>query len=651
MLLVLIATIIPLADKIAGWVLGGFFTICAARLFLNRPGMRLPALPFKLLLFAAGVGGIVLNYGSVLGIEPGFSILVVLVSLKLIEANGARDFHVMALLGFFLALCDLFSSQDLIRWLYVAAILLLLLATLVRFHRGEEVPGYWRSAGLGLTLLVQSLPVALLLFLFFPRVYGGFRFQFSQSLLNSGGMSDRLSPGSISSIALSDQVVFRADFPDGAMPPVALMYWRGGVLWRGEGMNWSLGPALLRERRPGQLTGPSVFQRISLQPHGEHWLFALDHPASEVKDAVYLAGNVLQSRRAVTSRLRYEVLSKPEDHETVLPADQRVAASRLPGSIPPKVKQLVDSWKARDPSQKAIIEAARQFFRRDGFIYTIKPGAYEDSHALEEFLFERRQGFCEHYAAAFATLMRIAGIPSRVVIGYQGGEYNSMGKYVIVRQADAHAWCEVWLKDYGWLREDPTEFIAADNITSTLSSYLETRQARPDGSESQRSNAAWNWHDLQHQLQLAWDSVNYQWDLRVLNFDEETQHTFLLSLGLGSTSWTEIFVWIVVAAGLFVGALGFWMQKPTDRVDRVTRAYAGFCTRLAWAGLTREPWEGPRDFAVRAARQFPAQAATIEQVTSLYIALRYGPGQASPQAFCDAVRRLPRFTNRPAERP
>ncbi len=168
MVLALILTVLPLAEKVANWVLAGFFAVCATRLILNRPGARLPALPIKLLLFAGGVGGVIFTYGTALGVEPGFSILVVLVSLKLIEANGPRDFHVLALLGFFLALCDLFSSQDLTRWIYVAAILLLLLATLVRFHRGEESPSYLRSAGLAGTLLLQALPIAAAALPLFP---------------------------------------------------------------------------------------------------------------------------------------------------------------------------------------------------------------------------------------------------------------------------------------------------------------------------------------------------------------------------------------------------------------------------------------------------------------------------------------------------
>ncbi|HSI11700.1 MAG TPA: DUF3488 and transglutaminase-like domain-containing protein, partial [Chthoniobacter sp.] len=427
MVMALLLAILPLMEKVAGWVVAGFLVAAVARLAFNRPGARLPSLATKLLLFVGSVGGIAVAYGSPIGIEPGFSILVALVALKLIEANGPRDFHVLGLLGFFLGLCDLFFAQDFMRSLYVGGIVVLVLATLVLFHRGGSARNYLRSGWVAGKLLLQSIPIAALLFLFFPRVYGGFRFQFSQSLMNIGGMSDRLSPGSISSLALNSDIVFRVEFPDGNMPPLSSMYWRGGVLWRGEGLTWVLGPFLSHESRNGQLSGPGIRQRVNLQPHGGRWLFALDHPASDLKGATYQPGNILQSRRVITNRFRYEVVSRPDNHELTLPQDHRAAALLLPAHIAPEVRSLVDSWKADNATPEQIVEAAGRYFRHEHFAYSLEPGTYNDYAGLEEFLFKRRQGFCEHYAAAFATLMRLAGIPSRIVLGYHGGEYNSLG--------------------------------------------------------------------------------------------------------------------------------------------------------------------------------------------------------------------------------
>ncbi len=640
--------IFPLAPRLAGWVFALFLICAGARLFMNRPGVRLPSLPVKVLLFALGVGGVALTYGSMLGIDPGLSTLLVLVSLKLIEANGERDFHVLALLGYFLALCDLFFSQDFLVWIYVAATVALLTATLVRFHRGAGPRSYGRSATLALTLLVQALPIVVLLFLFFPRVYGGFRFQFSQSLLGSGGMSDRLSPGSVASLALSDEIVFRADFPEGNMPAISNMYWRAGVLWRGEGLTWDIQPNLSQERRPGQLGGPGVLQRISVLPHGARWLFALDRPSSEVRGASYQPGGYLQSRRTITSQFRYPVISRPDNRETALPPDQRVAAVRPPTQVSPRVQALVNGWKNESADPRALAEAALHFFRRERFTYTLTPGTYSDAAALDTFLFERREGFCEHYAATFATLMRLAGVPSRVIIGYHGGEFNALGKYVIVRQADAHAWCEVWFKDTGWERIDPTEMIAPERIASGLASYLETRAAQTDPNAPARSITATGWRELQREVQrdlrLIWDSINYQWDSRVLNFDEDTQRSFLISLGLGIVSWPELLVWVVIVIALVLAVLALWLRRP-GRIQRddVGRAYARFCGALERAGLQREPWEGPQHFGERAATHFAAQADTIRRITALYIQLRYGAAAAPADTFIHAIRHLPKF--------
>jgi transglutaminase-like putative cysteine protease len=459
-------------------------------------------------------------------------------------------------------------------------------------------------------------------------------------------MSDRLSPGSVSAMAMNSEIAFRADFPDGNIPPVSAMYWRGAVLWRGEGLTWVQGPFLSHERRSGQLGGPGIRQRISLQPHGGRWLFALDRPASDLRGARYQPGDVLQSNRTIISRYRYEVVSRPENRETTLPGDQRVAALGLPSYISPRVRALVDGWKAGRAAPEQIIEAASRYLRHEHFVYTLQPGTYGDTVGLEDFLFERRRGFCEHYAAAFAMLMRIAGIPSRVVLGYHGGEFNSLGKYVIVRQSDAHAWCEVWLKDNGWQRVDPTDMIAPDRISSSFASYLETHAAQTDPESAQRSLAATGWRAMQHDLQLTWDSINYQWDLHVLNFDEDAQTSFLLALGLGSTSWVEIAFWTLIAVALFVAALSYLLRRSRGKVDRIALGYAGFCRALARAGLPRESWEGAQHFGARAAQRFPEQATLIERISALYIALRYSPAKPDPQSFLAAVRRLPRFGSR-----
>jgi len=631
----------PLFGRIAPWVVALFFVACAARLRMNRRGARLLSLPLKVMLFGLGAAGILLTYGTFLGIDPGLSFLVILVSLKLLETNTVRDFQVVALLGFFLALCDLFFTQSLTVWLYVAAIFLLLTTALVHFHRGSGARSFRGSARTAGVLLAQAVPIILLLFVFFPRTRHQFLMQFSQQLTGGGAMSDSLSPGSIASLALGKELVFRADFPDGNAPSISIMYWRAGVLWRGDGLTWVHGPQF--DDRPAQLGGAAIRQRIIVQPHGARWLFALDRPTSgQVRHAHLAPGDVLESDRAVLKRVQYEVISRPENREATLPPDQRFETTRKPTRISPQVQRLVHGWRSAHRADRDLVDAALYYFRAERFTYTLEPGTY-GTDALHEFLFDRRAGFCEHYAAAFASLMRIAGIPSRVVIGYHGGEYNALGKYVIVRQSEAHAWCEVWIKDEGWRRIDPTEMIAPERLTSGLASYLETN-AIPNPAIAPPSATTTGWREVRREARLAWDSLNYQWDLRVLAFDEDNQRVFLANLGIRNFRWVEILTSVGVAIALLLGGIGLWQRRPgRPALDPAGRAYARFCRALAASGCPRESWEGPHHFGERAARHFAAQASAIREITALYSGLRYSPTPPPAAQFIRAVRALPRL--------
>ena len=646
--LALVLATVPLLDRVAPWAVAVFAAAILLRLFVNRQRLRLPSVPLKIALLAIGLAGIAISYGGFIGIEPGLGVLLILLSLKLLETNTVRDFQVLVLLGWFLCLCGLFFSQDLGRWLYLGAVALLLGASLIRFHHAPPGGGFARPAGLALKMLAQALPIVALLFLLFPRSRGDFRLQFSRSVLGVTGMSNQLSPGSFASLTRNENRAFRVDFPDGNVPPLSQLYWRGAVLWRGEGLTWRRGlPSMVVENRPGQLIGPPVRQRIILEPHGGRWIFALDRPAIEVRDAEFQAGGFLESTRPIAAPLRYEVTSRPDNREAGLMPDHKIEATRKPAQISPQVKALVDSWRAGGTPDHEVAEAALRFFRKENFVYSLAPNTY-GSDALTEFLFQRRSGFCEHYAAAFATLMRIAGIPSRVVIGYHGGEYNRLGNYVLVRQLDAHAWAEVWFKGEGWLRVDPTNVIAPDRISSGSESFLES-QALADNAAGGTSTGAAGLRELLREARLAWDNVRYQWDLRVVNYDEDAQQTFFNIAGLGDFAPPVIVLWIAIGALFLFGVLAWWLGRPRrEGVDPLVRDYRRFCRALANAGIAREPWEGPQQFAERAAARFPRESAAIRKAAALYIAARYARQTEAAAHFRRAIRELPRLAGNPS---
>ena len=640
--LALVLATVPLLDRVAPWAVAVFAAAILLRLLVNRQRLRLPSVPVKLALLAIGLGGVAISYGGFIGIEPGLGVLLILLSLKLLETNTVRDFQVLVLLGWFLCLCGLFFSQELSRWLYLGAVGLLLAASLIRFHLGTSGGGFARPLGLVAKLVAQALPIVVLLFLLFPRNRGDFRFQFSRSVLGVTGMSDQLSPGSFASLTRNENRAFRVDFPDGNVPPLSQLYWRGAVLWRGDGLIWARGArSMVDESR--QFAGPIVRQRIILEPHGGRWIFALDRPAIGVRDAEFQAGGFLQSIRPIVAPLRYEVTSRPENREVGLMPDHKIEALRKPSQISPQVKALADSWRAGGTPDREVVDAALRFFRKENFVYSLAPNTY-GSDALTEFLFQRRSGFCEHYAAAFATLMRIAGVPSRVVIGYHGGEYNRLGNYVLVRQLDAHAWAEVWLKGEGWMRVDPTNVIAPDRISSGSESFLESRTSADSAADGASASAA-GLREMLREARLAWDNVKYQWDLRVVNYDEDAQRTLFNIAGLGDFAPPVIVLWMAIGA-LFLCGLPAWGlgRARGERAEPLVRDYRRFCRALAKAGVAREPWEGPQQFAERAAAQCPQHASAIRDAAALYIAARYARQADAAAPFKRAVRRLPRLS-------
>ncbi len=632
----------PLWSQAAGWAVAFIYGSIGLRLLSSMRGWALPSQPVKLLFLTGGCTTVVVTYGTVLGMEPGLGILLFLVALKLLETRTARDFQVLILLGYFLGLCGLFFFQDLGHWLYIGGNVALLTGVLVRFHLGGNFGQAMRRASL---MAAQALPIIILLYLFFPRIYGGFRIQIANPWQYTSGMSDKLEPGSVAALANDRTLVFRVTFPDGNMPPVSELYWRGIVLWKGDGLSWARAPWVSREWRPANVDGPNIRQSIIMQPNGSTWLCALDRPCSVVPEANYESGGCLRAQHAVNHLFPYEISSRPLNHEQTLVRDQQEAALALPQKavISRQVKQLVQSWRNGAKDDRTVVVRALEYFHKEPFTYSLTPGPYPNMEtAMDEFLFQRRAGFCEHYAGAFATLMRVAGIPSRVVMGYLGGSANA--NYVEVYQSDAHAWCEVWIKDQGWERIDPTNVIAPDRVSAGLeASHAANGAIGKMGSHWAELRRAW---DRAH---LLWANLTFQWDLRVLNYDSEHQKSFLAYAGFGSWRWNELALGIAATILILLGAIAFWIIRPTKLPqDPAVAWFDRFSSVLARGGVERGTSEGPLHFVERAARHFPEEADSIRQIGELYVERRYGKGRVAMEELAGAVRGFRRKGSAPA---
>ena len=628
----LLFTLPPMFGSLATWVPCLFLLALAMKFWMEPKGYRLRFATLKLMLAAVALFAIFASYGSLKGIEPSVSLLVVLISLKVLEAHTAREFQVMVLMGWVLCLCGFFLSQDFGIALCLLAAFALLLVALIQFHRGSSPGAFWPPLGVTCKLLAQAAPIVVLLFLLFPRLNTGFWFQIRDPRSASSGFSDRLSPGSIAALANSSDIAFRAEFPGSRTPPPGPMYWRGLVMWRCDGMEWRApyAPASISRLPRQSPSGNTIRQRITIAPHGSRWMFALDRPFDIPPGAMLARGDYLWCVQPIRKARRYEVVSSPEETGKQLPPYERKEALELPASISPAVRELAQSWAAQNSNSRGTVHSALQFFRTQGFRYSLSPGEYKKND-LEQFLFHRRVGFCEHYASSFATLMRLAGIPARVVVGYLGGEYNDLGGFFLVRQADTHAWCEVWLPESGWTRVDPTTVVAPGRASLDLNSFVETRLASGQ-MEGRRSAFVTQLTRLAifTKFRLVWETLNYEWDTRLLGFDADVQEVLLDSIGIASRGpFFLIFEILVVAVALLVSYFGWMHLRTRSRIDRVKALYERFCRKAARLGVRRDSWEGPSDFSRRAAQLLPDESELIRQISNTYIALRYAPEPGS----------------------
>ena len=631
----LLFTLPPMFGSLVRWVPCVFLLALAMKFWMEPKGYRLRSAMLKVMLAAAAVLAILASYGSMKGVEPSISLLVVLVSLKVLEAHTAREFQVMVLMGWVLCLCGFFLSQDFVIALSILTAFALLLVALIQFYRGLSPGTFWPPLRTACKILIQAAPLVVLLFVLFPRTTTGFRFDFRAVGSAGTGFSDRLSPGSIAALVNFSDIAFRAEFPGSTAAPPGSMYWRGAVMWHCDGMEWRAPyvPVSISHSVRQSPRGNTIRQRITLVPHGARWMFALDRPFEVPPGAILARGNYLWSVQTIRKARRYEVVSSVGVAGKELTPGERREALEVPRTISPAVRELAQSWTTPNTNPRAIVNSALQYFGTQGFGYSLSPGEY-GKNDLEQFLFRRRVGFCEHYAATFATLMRLAGIPARVVVGYLGGEYNDLGHFVLVRQADAHAWCEVWLPESGWTRVDPTTAVAPGRASLDLISFLERgsasgqMDARRSAFVTRLARSA-----LFTDIRLAWETLGYEWDTRILAYDADVQDVMLNSIGLANRRpFVLIIEILIVAIALLIYFA--WMQFRTrSRADRVKALYERFCQKAAHLGVPRDPWEGPSHFSRRAALLLPDESERIRQISNTYIALRYAP--ESPGAAFD----------------
>lgn len=506
---------------------------------------------------------------------------------------------------------------------------LLCTATLVQLNLDKtRSPRY--SLRLAGTILLKALPLMLIMYLLFPRLQGGLWGLPSDAYAGRTGLAEIMRPGSINQLSLSTEPAFRVEFK-GDKPPNKDLYWRALVLWDTNGREWQPGRAIPLERGRTTKTGKAIDYTVTLEPNNKPWIMALDRPASAPKNTFRKAGYVLQSKTLVRKRIRYDVQSRALYRPNNLAPATRVRSLALPDNTSNRVRELALRWRQQARNNREVSQQALDHIRNNEFVYTLKPPLL-GQNPVDEFLFETRRGFCEHYAAAFATLMRAAGIPARIIVGYQGGEYNAAGNYMIVRQSDAHSWAEIWLPNEGWVRVDPTAAIAPERIELGIDAVRRLRsQGLPLGSLAPDvlrravglGFAARAWF----RSRMMWDAVNLEWYRWVSDYGWDRQERFLNNLGVYAPTWLGLLAGTFGGITVLTFAIAWFMRLRKGPIEPALAAYQQFCRKLEKAGLKRRPSEGPNDFAKRCSTQLPKIKDQIQTITKLYTKLRYGDGQ------------------------
>jgi len=639
------AAVSPLASVLSGRITTALLALLAVAATVLWRGMQ-PGVLVRMPLTLGATALVMVEYG--VGFGGGFgrdtaaTLLAAMLVLKLLELRNVRDGRAALSLSLFAILAaflqdrgPLILTMSLLATLLVLAVLARMaeLETPARMVDGTlQLP---RRLGASARLALYSLPLAVVGFFLFPRLASPLWALPQNSDEARSGLSETMSPGDISTLFLDDTPIMRVRF-DGPVPAQSQLYWRGPVLSQFDGRQWSRAAWLYGEPVPEIIaSGPALSYQIEQEATERRYIFALDLPIDPGPDQRLTFERSLMARRALIDVSRLELRSQPDYrlHVTMNRTLQDVY-SRLPNGYNPRTIALAEEWREAGAEDAEVIRRALRWFNAE-FTYTLSPPLLGRDSA-DDFLFNTRSGYCEHFASAFTVLMRAAGIPARVVTGYQGGYRNAIGGYLVVLQSDAHAWSEVWLPDQGWVRIDPTSAVAPERIDPAVDAA--------GGSGRSRSNWSRTVIDAVDWMRSNWNEV-------VLGFDAVQQSQLLRPLGIEKADWRQLAGALIAAALLsLVITMALLLRTTGQGKDALGRAYGRFLQRLAKAGASKSPSEGQLAFAERVAGNFPASAADIASLSMRYVRQRYAPQQLDPQALRALCTDLRRFRISPEDR-
>ena len=641
LLLAVTFVVIPHFEYLVWWATAVLVLLLVWRAFLTVTQQPIPSRLLMFPLLIAASVAVYLQYRTLVGQQAGVTFLLLLMALKLLEMRARRDIFVVIFLSFFILLTQFLNGQE----IHVAAMALLavtaLFFVLISVNLDEtDLPAGRKFKMVGLTLL-KAVPLTAVLFVLFPRISGPLWGTPGDSASGNTGLSNSMSPGTISKLLESTEIAFRVKF-DGVPPSNDKLYWRGPVFGSFNGRTW-----VPLQQRASEATDPTIqgdarsalSYTVTLEPHNRDWLFALDAPAGLPLTNEFTP-RITPDMRIVTNdlvrqRLRYEMRS----YTTYRFNANSSAAERrnwldLPPTYNPRTLELAEEIRTRSGNDADRVRATVEHLRRGGYQYTLSPPRL-GRNSIDEFLFDTRQGYCEHYASAFVFLMRALDIPARVVTGYQGGEVNPVDRFMTIRQSDAHAWSEVWLQGRGWVRVDPTAIVAPLRIDQGAS-----EMARQAGITLPGAASSFTWL---RSIRFNWEAVQNSWNQWVLSYSQERQRDLIGLLGF-TPNWESLALILAVLVTIVLAVMAMFSLRPRTARDPLGHAFRLMRDRLERAGVSTAEHLGPRELYARSKRTLvPNDAKRARKLLSRIERMRYsrtseGVARADIRALRRAIR-------------
>ncbi|PXF63749.1 transglutaminase family protein [Kangiella spongicola] len=616
--------LLPLWFYIPVWISALTIVLLLAKYAMYRRDATPPRWVLLIVVLLC-VGGVFLQFKTLNGRDAGIGLISLMYAFKLLEARSYRDAALILFISFFILVTAFFYSEAIWMGLYLLIGVLSILVGLVALNSPRGFQGLSGLGKISGVTLLQAIPIMILLFLFFPRSASPLWSMPSDSQAGSG-IDDTMSPGSIGALHTFDDIAFRVDF-EGKVPPRSEMYWRGLVLSRFDGFTW------FKERHSpvrGELElpmTPTYQYKVQMEPNNRNWIFGLEELAEAPKGAYLFSDHTWLRRRQITQRFIYSAQAYDIDFSgQSLSENQLERALQLPRNSNTQTREWAAEQRQKHSSDEAFIRWILSYIHQNQYRYTLTPRVIEVD-TIDGFWFDTQEGFCEHYAGAFVYIMRSAGIPARVVAGYQGAEYNPYGDYYIVRQSDAHAWTEVWLEGEGWRRIDPTAAIHPSRVEEDLRGSASSR----DGwFEEFGSDMGFDAPEgLLQNLALRWDAIQTFWSETVMGYSRDMQFSWLRKLGIKRHQYRYLGYGLLATIILAGFIFGYLVLRGAQKLEPVTKHYLRLLKKLQKLDIPCDRNMGPKDVLKLTRESSQKVYSRAAPALKTYIEIRYQQQEVS----------------------